>query len=220
MKTHKDNKHISDTTLKDFTDTVPELNFEAMVNFISKHIDLDKETIREVLELEEDYLYNEGIITYDQIERLKVGGDMTKLTAKQQRFCDEYIKTGNATQSAINAGYSESSARAIASENLTKPYIAEYIQQKQKEIQDETIADAIEIQQYLTSVIRGEEVEEVFQGDGNGYQIKVDKKPSISDRTRAAELMGRRYALFTDNVNNNTEIEGGIKVVVDYGESN
>ena len=145
---------------------------------------------------------------------------MTKLTAKQQRFCDEYIKTGNATQSAINAGYSESSARAIASENLTKPYIAEYIQQKQKEIQDETIADAIEIQQYLTSVIRGEEVEEVFQGDGNGYQIKVDKKPSISDRTRAAELMGRRYALFTDNVNNNTEIEGGIKVVVDYGESN
>ena len=59
------NKHISDTTLKDFTDTVPELNFEAMVNFISKHIDLDKETIVEVLELEEDYLYNEGIITYE-----------------------------------------------------------------------------------------------------------------------------------------------------------
>ena len=65
MGTHKDNKHISDTTLKDFTDTVQELNFEAMVNFISKHIDLDKETIVEVLELEEDYLYNEGIITYE-----------------------------------------------------------------------------------------------------------------------------------------------------------
>ena len=145
---------------------------------------------------------------------------MAKLTAKQQRFCDEYIKTGNATQSAITAGYSESSARTIACENLARPYIKSYIEKKQKEIQDKTIADAIEIQQYLTSVIRGEEVEEVFQGVGGGAETKTTKKPSISDRTRAAELMGRRYALFTDNVNNNTEIEGGIKVVVDYGESN
>lgn len=60
------NKHISDTTLKDFTDTIPELNFEAMVDFVSKNIDLDKETVREVLELEEDYLYNEGLLTYDE----------------------------------------------------------------------------------------------------------------------------------------------------------
>ena len=77
MKTHKDNKHISDTTLKDFTDTVPELNFEAMVNFISKHIDLDKQTIEEVLRLEEEYLYSKGI---DELANIVI----EKLTGKNK----------------------------------------------------------------------------------------------------------------------------------------
>lgn len=128
------------------------------------------------------------------------------MTAKQLRFCDEFIKLGNGSQAAINAGYSKKSAREIASENLTKPNIKKYVRLKQEEIQDKTIADAIEIQQYLTSVIRGEIEEEVFQGVGGGEEIKTTKLPSISDRTRAAELMGRRYALFTDRIDADVDV--------------
>ncbi|QKZ05839.1 terminase small subunit [Pseudomonas eucalypticola] len=45
------------------------------------------------------------------------------LTAKQQRFVDEYLIDLNATQAAIRAGYSEKTARSISNENLTKPDI-------------------------------------------------------------------------------------------------
>lgn len=47
----------------------------------------------------------------------------TELTAKQQRFVDEYLVDLNATQAAIRAGYSEKTARSTGSENLTKPNI-------------------------------------------------------------------------------------------------
>lgn len=58
---------------------------------------------------------------------------MAKLTAKQKRFCDEYLIDLNATQAAIRAGYSKKTARAIANENLTKPAIKEYINQRMEE---------------------------------------------------------------------------------------
>lgn len=138
---------------------------------------------------------------------------LKSMTAKQRRFCEEYIKSANGTQAAILAGYSESSAKEIASENLTKPNIQQYVKFMQSKIQDKTIADAIEIQRYLTRIIRGEETEEVLQLDGNGFQKLVAKKPSVADRTKAAELMGKRYALFTDNVN--AKIEGATVIVDD-----
>ena len=59
-----------------------------------------------------------------------------KLTPKQKAFVREYKKNGgNGTQAAINAGYSEESARAISSENLTKPYIQEALKQEEKKLQ-------------------------------------------------------------------------------------
>lgn len=78
------------------------------------------------------------------------------LTPKQKAFVDEYLKCGNATEAAKRAGYSKQSARQMGAENLSKPSISEYIQERQKQIDDERIASITEIQQFYSSVLRGE----------------------------------------------------------------
>ena len=132
---------------------------------------------------------------------------MTKMTLKQQRFADEYIITGNATQSAIKAGYSKKTARAIANENLMKPYIKEYIDERLAKLESETIATQEEVLQYLTSVMRGEKTEPLLVLDGEGTQKVIEAVPNVQSRTRAAELLGKRYGTFTDRVDINAQIE-------------
>lgn len=132
---------------------------------------------------------------------------MTKMTLKQQRFADEYIITGNATQSAIKAGYSKKTARAIANENLMKPYIKEYIDERLAKLESEKIATQEEVLQYLTSVMRGEKTEPLLVLDGEGTQKVIEAVPSVQSRTRAAELLGKRYGTFTDRVDINAQIE-------------
>lgn len=83
------------------------------------------------------------------------------MTLRQQKFCDEYIICGNATEAAIKAGYSQKNTRNVASEILAKPYIREYIDQRLAEIKSSKIADAEEVLSYLTSVMRGEHTEEI-----------------------------------------------------------
>lgn len=78
------------------------------------------------------------------------------LTPKQKAFADEFLKCGNATEAAKRAGYSKQSARQIGTENLSKPAISSYIQERQKQIDDERIADIAEIQRFYSSVLRGE----------------------------------------------------------------
>lgn len=84
-----------------------------------------------------------------------------KLTPKQKKFADEYIKTGNATQSAIEAGYSKKTARSVGSENLTKPDIFEYIAKRIEEIDKDKIAEQKEILEFMTRVMRRQEMEQV-----------------------------------------------------------
>ena len=81
---------------------------------------------------------------------------MAKLTAKQQRFCDEYLIDANATAAAIRAGYSAKTAAAIGAENLIKPNIKNYIAKRMAEKESQLIADQDEVLKYLTSVLRGE----------------------------------------------------------------
>lgn len=81
---------------------------------------------------------------------------MAKLTPKQKTFVDEFLKCGNATEAAKRAGYSEQSARQMGTENLSKPSISSYIQERQKQIDDERIADIAEIQRFYSAVLRGE----------------------------------------------------------------
>lgn len=121
-----------------------------------------------------------------------------KLTEKQKRFADEYIISGNATQAAIKAGYSKKTANRIATENLSKLVIKNYIEERLEELKSERTADAQEVLEYLTSVMRGNETEEVLIGVGEGVQSTVQKEVGAKDRLKAAELLGKRFALFTD----------------------
>lgn len=109
-----------------------------------------------------------------------------EMSEKQKAFCDHYITTSNATEAAKLAGYSEKTARSMGCENLTKPNIKEYIELRLAELEENRIADATEVLQYLTRVMRGEEKDQ------------FDLDPSLQDRTKAAELLGKRYRLFID----------------------
>lgn len=143
-----------------------------------------------------------------------------KMTAKQRRFCEEYLIDLNATQAAIRAGYSKKNAQNIASENLAKPIIRKYIDAKMAKKDSELIAKQDEVLRYLTSVLRGESVgtEIVVEGTGDGCSEArtMQKEPSEKDRLKAAELLGKRYGLFTDKVDMNADAE--LTITVDYGD--
>lgn len=110
--------------------------------------------------------------------------DYSKLTEKQKRFIDYYIETANATESAKRAGYSEKTAKNIGAENLTK--LNFFIQKKLEEKENNRIASQDEVLQYLTRVMRGEEKD----------QFGLDA--SLQDRTKCAELLGKRYGTFVE----------------------
>jgi phage terminase small subunit len=125
------------------------------------------------------------------------------VTEKQKRFCDEYLIDLNATQAAIRAGYSAKTAKAIGCENLTKPDIQAYIQEQLDRIHEQKTADAQEVIEYLTSVMRGEHTEQALQLVGDGVQEICDISVSAKDRLKAAELIGKRYGIFTDKTDLN-----------------
>lgn len=127
-----------------------------------------------------------------------LGGMLVK--EKQKRFCEEYLVDCNATQAAIRTGYSEKTARAIGQRLLTNVDIKKYIEQQLQKLKNEKIADAQEVLEYLTSVMRGEQKEQVALLTGEGVQDLVQKDVSAKDRLKAAELIGKRYGLFTEKV--------------------
>jgi phage terminase small subunit len=141
-----------------------------------------------------------------------------KLTEKQKRFADYYIETGNITEAAVKAGYSKKTARVIGQENLLKPAIKGYIDEKLEAMQDERTASAKEVLEFLTKSMRGEIKEEVVvvegTGDGTSEARMIKKQIGLRDRIKSAELLGKRYRLFTDKV----EVEGVVPVMI-VGES-
>lgn len=118
-----------------------------------------------------------------------------RLTAKQRLFADEYIKSGNATQSYIKAGYSVTSDK-VASSNaqnlLGNQRVKSYIDAKMAEIESHKIADAKEVLQFYTRVLRNEEAEEVAVSTGEDA-VLMEKKPSLKDRITAAKELMKRY---------------------------
>ena len=132
------------------------------------------------------------------------------MNAKQKRFCDEYLIDCNATQAAIRAGYSEKTAKSLGQRMLTFVDLREYIEEQLERIHSEKTADAEEVLEYLSSVMRGEQTEKVLKLDGSGIQSIVDINVSAKDRLKAAELIGKRYGMFKDNVN----VTGAAPVVI------
>jgi len=111
------------------------------------------------------------------------------LTPKQKKFCDEYIKSGNAKQSAIKAGYSPKTAYSIGNENLNKPELKAYIDERLKELSNHKILSAAEVLEYLSRVVAGKETEYVATSKG----VFPDVPVSAKDRISAAKELLKRY---------------------------
>lgn len=140
---------------------------------------------------------------------------MSKLTLKQQRFADEYILCGNATEAAVKAGYSGKTAGVVGAENLKKPNIKSYIDERLAELKSEKVADQQEVLEFLTSVMRGEKTEQVLRGQGEGVQTIDDIEIGAKDRIKAAELLGKRHRLWTDKVE--AEVSNSVTFADDIG---
>lgn len=140
------------------------------------------------------------------------------MNARQKRFCEEYLIDCNAAQAAIRAGYSEKTAYSIGDENLKKPELKAYIDEQLELLHNEKTADAQEVLEHLTAVLRGESCSEIVVvescGEGVSEARRVTKKPDEKERLKAAELLGKRYRLFTDKL----DVDGGVSVVI-KGES-
>lgn len=139
---------------------------------------------------------------------------MAGLTEKQKRFADYFIELGNATEAARRAGYSQKYTNTNANKLLQNTTIKDYIDERLEKLEEDRIAKATEVMKYLTSVMRGEKTEQVVivEGDGDGYSSAkiIDKEVGARDRLKAAELIGKRYGIFTEKMN----IEGVIPIVI------
>lgn len=117
---------------------------------------------------------------------------MAKLTEKQKRFADYYIELGNATQAAINAGYAKRSAQQMGAENLSKPVIKSYIDERLEQIASERIMSAQEAVELLSSIARAEITEQVVVTTMEGAEV-VDKPPDVKTRIIAIKEILKRY---------------------------
>nr|WP_243122662.1 terminase small subunit [Clostridium sp. KNHs216] len=158
------------------------------------------------------------------------------MTAKQKKFCEEYLIDLNATQAAIRAGYSPNSAGAIGGENLEKPEIRARIDTALAEQSKRTGVTADRVVRELakvafvnaedvinfdsatiksgscrddTAAIASVKVKTIPTSDGEG----VEREIKLADKLKALELLGRRLGLFTDNVNLNGDV--GVTIVDD-----
>ncbi len=129
---------------------------------------------------------------------------MAKLTEKQKLFCENYLMTMNAVDAYL-AVYKNCKSRDNASKHASRllalPHIRAYVDTCLEKAHSNKVADIQEVMEYLTSVMRGktkaEEVMVVGTGEGCSEPCKVLKAPSEKERLKAAELIGKRYALFT-----------------------
>ncbi len=145
------------------------------------------------------------------------------MTEKQKIFADEYLIDLNATRAyrvAYPAVKKDETAKSAGSRMLTNVNVKKYINERLEEIHSEKTADAKEVMEYLTAVLRGESRSEeiVVEGLGDGLSKAktMEKAPSEKDRLKAAELLGKRYSLFTDKVEMEADME--LNIAIDYGE--
>ena len=136
---------------------------------------------------------------------------MRKLTEKQKRFADYYIELGNAEKAAKRAGYS---ARGNTTKLLQNTTIIEYIQQRLAEKDKERIASQDEILAFLTKVLRGEETEQMPMAGKDFFEL-VENTPNIKDRIKAAELLGKRFAMWTER--QQIDANFGVQIIDDVG---
>ena len=153
------------------------------------------------------------------------------MTAKEKRFGDEFLLDMNYTQAAIRAGYSESTAKnacywvnqeadakqvKAGRKSQYKPELAAYINEQLEQMHSKLTADAQEVLEYLTSVLRGESKSSVLARDEIGAERVIEKPPDEKERLKAAELLGKRYGLYTEKVDLDAGAE--LHICIDYGD--
>ena len=140
------------------------------------------------------------------------------LNEKQQRFADEYLIDLNATQAAIRSGYSKKTAYSQGQRLLKHAEVRAYIDARMAEKKKELIADQDEVLKYLTKVLRGESQSEIVVveniGDFTSEARLLQKAPDEKEKLKAAELLGKRYNLFSDKM----KVDVALPVVISGGE--
>jgi phage terminase small subunit len=135
-----------------------------------------------------------------------------KIQEKQKRFIDYLIELGNIERAAIKAGYSKNYAKGRVHYLLGVDRVRAYYEKRLKEVESDRIMQPAEVLQYLTSVARGQSQAEIVVvegvGDGVSQAKHVKKAPDEKERLKAAELLGKRYRMFTDNLN----LDGGFQI--------
>lgn len=133
-----------------------------------------------------------------------------KLTPKQKAFCDYYLETGNATESAKRAGYKEKAAYATGAENLRKPQIIEYIKERQKQIEDARIADVAEVMRFFTSVMRGEVPDQ--------FGLEAELQTRMNAAKEIVKRMERIEDLAEKQKEKSTEKKKHVTVILNRGD--
>ena len=141
---------------------------------------------------------------------------MSKLNEKQKAFADYYIESLNAYESAKRAGYSEAYAKSQSYKLLENVGIKNYIEERMESKDNYRIASQDEILQILTDIARGITEEEVVQFSQLGEELRTTRKPTIKDRMKASELLGKRYRLFVDKAE--LEITEPVTIIDDIGD--
>lgn len=139
------------------------------------------------------------------------------MTEKQKRFCDEYLIDLNGTR-AYKAAYpkvkNDEVAHSCATKLLRNASVRAYIDEQLEALHNAKTADAAEVMEYLTAVLRGESEASVVVvesvGDGCSEARTITKPPDERERLKAAELLGKRFGLFTEKIN----VDGNIPVVI------
>ena len=135
-----------------------------------------------------------------------------KINEKQKRAVDYFIELGNKTQALLKAGYSMNYAKGNATKLFENESVKKYLNEQLEKISSERTADAKEVMEYLTSVMRGESQAEIVVvegcGDGVTNAVKVSKNPDEKERLKAAELLGKRFGLFKEKVELEAETKG------------
>ena len=144
-----------------------------------------------------------------------------KLTLKQELFCREYLKDFNATRAAIEAGYSENAASEIGWENLRKPQIQEFIQQKAEERAKRVEIDADYVLSNIKTIgercMQAEPVKIKIDGE---EQETGEYKFDSSGALKSQELLGKHLSLFTEKVEHGGDININVnKRVIDAGNN-
>lgn len=118
------------------------------------------------------------------------------MNERQKRFVDFYIQTGNASEAARLSGYSKRIANRIGTENLSKPVIKKAIDARLKELESQRVADAQEVLEHLTAVVRGEMTEEVVTQSGKKFVVTVSEK----DKIKAADMLLKVAGVYRDKL--------------------